>query len=69
MKERCFADRKDGTCHALIYKDCRNCRFYAPRSSIKNNPIYEYSYEDKRRCKFEQKVKKVAGDIIMKKND
>ena len=69
MKERCFADRKDGKCHALKNKECEGCKFYAPRSSIKNNPIYEYSYEDKRRCKFEQKVRKVSLDIIMKKND
>ena len=65
MKEKCFADRKDGTCHALIKKECEGCRFYFPKKLLKNNPFYEYSYENEYNFVFDTKSKKIPKELIM----
>lgn len=69
MKEKCFADRKDGTCHALINKKCKGCKFYKPRDDIKDNPFYEYSYENIGKMKGIIKDKLIRKDQIMKLGD
>ena len=67
--ERCFADRKDGKCHALRYKKCEGCKYYYPRTKLKDNPFYEYSYENKYKHQFDMKVRKISDDLVMKKSD
>lgn len=68
-KERCFADRKDGTCHALIEKNCKGCRFYCPRSEVYHNPFYEYSYETKYAFESGLRLHKVKEEFVMRKGD
>lgn len=68
MKEKCFADRKDGSCHALIKKECKRCKFYYPRNLLKDNPFYEYSYEDIGKMKHMKKEKIIRKDQIMTKD-
>lgn len=68
-KEKCFADRKDGECHALISKDCKGCKFYFPRKELKRNPFYEYSYENEYAYISDRKVHKVPEELVMKKDD
>ena len=69
MKEKCFAERKDGECHALQNKKCDGCKFYFPRKLLKNNPFYEYSYDNEYRHKYDMKIYKVPKDLVMKKED
>jgi hypothetical protein len=69
MKEKCFADRKDGECHALIKKECNGCRFYFPRKLLKDNPIYEYSYDNEYKFRYDVKKRKIYKEIIMKEDD
>ena len=68
-KEKCFADRKDGTCHALIRKNCMLCEFYCPRTKIKDNPFYEYSYVNKRKMEIEKERRRITDNLVMKVND
>jgi hypothetical protein len=68
-KVKCFADRKDGTCHALIKKKCILCEFYCPREIVKDNPFYEYSYTDKRKMKIEKERRRITENLVMKEND
>lgn len=69
IKEKCFADRKDGTCHALIKKQCKGCKFYYPRKMLYHNPFYAYSYENEYAHKNAIMLKKVPMDLVMKKED
>ena len=69
MKEKCFADRKDGTCHALTEKECEGCRFYCPRKLIKDNPFYEYSYTHTYMMERLKKQKQIAEKLVMKADD
>ena len=69
MKEKCFADRKDGKCHALIEKKCEGCKFYFPRKKIKRNPFYEYSYESEYAYSSDRKIHRVPEELVMKKED
>lgn len=69
MKERCFADRKDGECHALVKKECKGCKFYFPRKLIHHNPFYEYSYENEYAFENAKRIHKLQDDLIMKKED
>lgn len=68
-KERCFADRKDGTCHALYEKKCEGCKFYFPRKLIKYNPIYAYSYDSAYQHRKDAIEHKVSKAQIMGEND
>ena len=58
----CFADRKDGYCHTLKEKKCKDCRFYTPRCKVKDNPFYKYSWTD------EAKMKEICRRRLIKKN-
>ncbi len=69
MKERCFADRKDGTCHALRYKKCEGCKFYTPRSKVKNNVFYRWSYKDNKIFNIDRIKRNVPMEYVMKKSD
>ena len=69
MKSICFANRKDGTCHALIKKSCKKCKFYYPRKLLYHNPFYEYSYESKYAHENAVKIYKIPADQIMKSDD
>ena len=69
MKERCFADRKDGTCHALSYKNCEYCKFYTPRSKVKNNVFYRWSWENNYRFNLERIRNNIPMSSVMKKSD
>lgn len=69
MKEKCFADRKDGACHALTKKECEGCGFYFPRQLIKDNPFYEYSYENKPKMTYIKKLKLIREENVMRKED
>lgn len=69
IKEKCFADRKDGTCHALIKKQCKGCKFYYPRKMLYHNPFYEYSYETKQAHKSDARIHKVPEELVMKEDD
>ena len=66
MKEKCFADRKDGKCHALTEKKCDRCRFYFPRNLLRDNPFYEYSYVNIPKMKYLKKAKLIREEMIMK---
>lgn len=68
-KEKCFADRKDGTCHALIRKSCVLCEFYCPRNKVTDNPFYEYSYTNERKMELEKKKRFIFEKAVMKKDD
>lgn len=46
--KKCFAKKDDGTCNALDRKTCFKCKFYKPKSEIKNNIFYPYSFTSKR---------------------
>ena len=67
--EKCFADRKDGKCHALKDKECLFCYFYTPRSKIKNNPFYLYSYDSYYRAELDRKRRNIRKSEVMKKTD
>lgn len=69
MKEKCFAERKDGKCHALTEKACDGCKFYFPRKLIKDNPFYEYSYVNIPKMVYIKKLKLIRQDTIMKIDD
>lgn len=69
MKEKCFADRKDGTCHALRKKKCKGCRFYFSRKNLYHNPFYAYSYENEYAHKSDARIHKVPEELIMKEED
>lgn len=69
MKEKCFAERKDGECHALQHKECDGCKFYFPRKLLKRNPFYAYSYETEYAFENEKRLYKVPEELIMKKDD
>ncbi len=69
MKEKCFADRKDGECHALVHKECEGCSFYLPRKLLKNNPFYEYSYQNIGKMNYIKKKYNIRDEQIMKEND
>ena len=43
-----FAKKDDGSCNALDRKTCFKCKFYKPKSEIKNNIFYPYSFTSKR---------------------
>lgn len=58
----CFADRKDGKCHALTKKECEGCRFYTPRCQMQDNPFYRYSWTDK------NKMEDIVKRYLIKKN-
>lgn len=68
-KNKCFADRKDGTYHALIHKNCEGCRFYFPRKDLVDNPFYEYSYTNHYRMGLIKKRKQIVERLVMKKDD
>lgn len=69
MKNKCFADRKDGTCHALRKKKCKGCKFYFPRKNMYHNPFYAYSYENEYAHENAVRVYKVPIDQVMEKDD
>lgn len=69
MKKKCFADRKDGTCHALSKKKCKDCKFYFPRKNLYHNPFYEYSYENEYAFENAKRIYKVPDDLIMKADE
>lgn len=69
MKEKCFADRKDGTCHALKCKECEGCRFYFPRELVKDNMFYEYSYQSIGKINYFKRKYNVREEQIMKETD
>ena len=69
MNERCFADRKDGMCHALIKKECKGCKFYCPRDKVKDNPFYKYSYDNEYKFVFDTKTLKIPKEYVMCEND
>jgi hypothetical protein len=69
VKEKCFANRKDGQCHALSKKECDGCKFYYPRKLIKDNPFYEYSYVNEAKMKYIKKLKLIRDENVMKIND
>lgn len=46
--KKCFAKKDDGSCNALDRKTCFKCKFYKPKSEIKNNIFYPYSFTSKR---------------------
>lgn len=69
MENNCFANRKDGTCHALTEKQCNNCKFYKHKAKVKNNPFYEWSYKNKERFKNDKRSRKIPDEYIMKKED
>lgn len=46
--KKCFAKKDDGTCNALTECCCGKCKFYKPKSEIKNNIFYPYSFTSKR---------------------
>jgi len=69
MKEKCFAERKDGECHALKCKECNGCKFYFPRKLLKHNPFYEYSYETEHAFENAKRIYKVPDDLIMKADE
>lgn len=64
-REDCFANRKDGKCHALIEKNCENCKFYTPRDKVKNNPFYKFSYENEIKMKFLIKRTRIKKEDIL----
>lgn len=68
-KEKCFADRKDGKCHALTEKECGGCRFYFPRKFLKDNPFYEYSYVNEAKMRYIKKLKLIREETVMKEED
>ena len=46
--KNCFAKNDDGTCNALTECFCGKCKFYKPKSEIKNNIFYPYSFTSKK---------------------
>lgn len=69
IKERCFAERRDGKCHALTTKRCEFCSFYTPRSEVKNNPFYRWSYKTYYKAELDRKERKIKTEDVMKKAD
>ena len=69
MKEKCFADKKDGNCHALDKKECEGCKFYFPKKLVKDNPFYEYSYQNIGKMNYIKKKYNIRDEQIMKEND
>ena len=67
--ERCFAERKDGKCHALKKKECLFCSFYTPRSKVRHNPFYKWSYDNYYRAELDRKRRNIAKEDVMKKTD
>jgi len=67
--EKCFADRKDGTCHALTKKECDFCKFYTPRSKVKNNVFYRWSWANNYRFNLERIKRNIEMKDVMKKSD
>lgn len=60
--KKCFAINDDGSCNILVDKFCKNCKFYKPKSEIKNNIFYPYSFTSKKLYremvdKYEQRYK------------
>ena len=60
--KKCFARIDANTCNALVNKNCNNCKFYKPKSEIKNNIFYQYSFRTKKEyeialIKYEKKFK------------
>lgn len=41
----CFARIGSNYCNVLNEKKCKGCKFFKPKSEIKNNPYYAYSYD------------------------
>lgn len=67
MKDRtdCFAKINDTTCNALTKKECSNCKFYQPRTSIRNNPFYAYSYDDIKQLKRDLNIKNIKIEEVI----
>jgi len=65
-KPDCFAFRNDGECHALINKNCENCKFYTPKEKIKDNPFYKYSWINKRKMEGVVYARKIRKEQIMR---
>ena len=65
MKENCFANRKDGECHALIKKQCEGCKFYKAKERVKNNPFYAFSYLDKERHKKDIEKYRIKKEQVL----
>lgn len=61
----CFAIRKDGTCHALTKKECKDCKFYTPRCKIKDNPFYKYSWVNREKMETLIKRNLIKKEYIM----
>lgn len=64
----CFAYKEIDNkfeCHALTSKDCKFCKFYKNRVSIKNNPFYAYSYDDIKRLQRDIKKRKIKIKDVM----
>lgn len=68
-RERCFADRKDRTCHALVKKECEHCKFYTPRSKVKNNVFYRWSWDNDYRFNKEFRKRRIELKDVMRRND
>ena len=69
MKEKCFAERRDGKCHALVNKECEHCSFYTPRSKVKNNVFYKWSWDNNYRAELERKRLKIDKKDVMQRRD
>lgn len=67
VREDCFAyNKKKKECHCLNELDCSSCSFYRNKSSIKDNPFYEYSYRDKEKFEKDKKKNLIKGNQILK---
>lgn len=63
-KKNCFAFCREGRCHALVEMDCKNCRFYKPMKSVKNNPFYAKSYLSPDAHKRDMKKYNIKEDVV-----
>lgn len=69
MKDKCFAERRDGECHALKEKKCKGCKFYTPRKEIYHNPFYAYSYETNYAHESDKRFHKIPDELVMNIED
>lgn len=49
VKRNCFAYISTYECNALKVVDCNKCPFYKPKSEIKDNVFYPWSYKSRKK--------------------
>lgn len=61
----CFARVNKERCHALVEKNCENCKFYKHRDKIKRNPFYGFSYKNKKDLKHDMTIHKIRSEQVL----